>query len=80
MNPYEQYRHHLTRRQFFARGKNALGYAALTSLLGATSELWEKSKPANHPFPISSPRPNVSSTSTWSVGLPKWTCLITSLD
>nr|WP_256199292.1 hypothetical protein [Verrucomicrobium spinosum] len=23
-----------TRRQFFARGKNALGYAALTSLLG----------------------------------------------
>lgn len=40
MNPYEQYRHHLTRRQFFARGKNALGYAALTSLLGATSELW----------------------------------------
>jgi len=29
-----------TRRQFFARGKNALGYAALTSLLGSSARLW----------------------------------------
>jgi len=29
-----------TRRQFFARGKNVLGYAALTSLLGSSARLW----------------------------------------
>jgi hypothetical protein len=29
-----------TRRQFFARGKNVLGYAALTSLLGPSARLW----------------------------------------
>ena len=29
-----------TRRQFFSRGKNALGYAALASLLGPAMKLW----------------------------------------
>ena len=31
-----------TRRQFFERGKNALGYAALASLLGPTMKLWSE--------------------------------------
>ncbi len=34
MNPLTDYVRSETRRQFFARGKNALGYAALASLLG----------------------------------------------
>ena len=34
MNPLEQYRLNETRRQFFGRGKNALGMAAMASLLG----------------------------------------------
>ena len=34
MNPFDDYRTLETRRQFFARGKNALGYAALSTLLG----------------------------------------------
>ena len=34
MNPFDEYRTLETRRQFFARGKNALGYAALSTLLG----------------------------------------------
>ncbi len=34
MNPLTDYIRSETRRQFFARGKNALGYAALASLLG----------------------------------------------
>src|SRR5688572_9385995 len=36
MNPFEEFQRLETRRQFFARGKNALGYAALASLLGPT--------------------------------------------
>ena len=39
MNPIEQYKVLETRRQFFARGKNALGYAALSSLLGPAVKL-----------------------------------------
>ncbi len=34
MNLFDEYRTLETRRQFFARGKNALGYAALSTLLG----------------------------------------------
>lgn len=34
MAPYNDYVRYETRRQFFARGKNVLGYAALSSLLG----------------------------------------------
>jgi len=39
MNPIEQYKVLETRRQFFSRGKNALGYAALSSLLGPAMNL-----------------------------------------
>jgi len=48
MNPMNDYVRYETRRQFFARGKNALGYAALTSLLGSSLKLWAESgvKPA----------------------------------
>lgn len=34
MNLLEEYKLHETRRQFFSRGKDVLGYAALSSLLG----------------------------------------------
>ncbi len=40
MNSLRDYVRLETRRQFFARGKNALGYAALTSLLGNSFRLW----------------------------------------
>jgi len=40
MSLFEDYKRYETRRQFFARGKNALGYAALASLLGPTLRLW----------------------------------------
>src|SRR6185503_8914975 len=35
-----------TRRQFFARGKNVLGYAALSSLLGPSLRLWGRAADA----------------------------------
>ena len=34
MSLFDDYQRYETRRQFFARGKNVLGYAALSSLLG----------------------------------------------
>jgi hypothetical protein len=40
MTPIDEFSTYQTRRQFFARGKNALGYAALSSLLGPTLKLW----------------------------------------
>ena len=40
MSLVDDYRKLETRRQFFARGKNALGYAALGSLFGPTMRLW----------------------------------------
>ena len=40
MNPLQDYLRYETRRQFFARGKNVLGYAALSSLLGDRLKLW----------------------------------------
>ena len=49
MNNFQRYE---TRRQFFARGKNALGYAALATLLGPTLRLWgEEAGPAKRAFP-----------------------------
>jgi hypothetical protein len=35
MNPFEEYVRYETRRQFFSRGANAVGWAALASLLGS---------------------------------------------
>ena len=40
MNPLTDYINLETRRQFFSRGKNAIGYAALASLLGPAMKLW----------------------------------------
>lgn len=42
LNEYIQYE---TRRQFFARGKNVLGYAALSMLLGNKLRLWGEEAP-----------------------------------
>jgi hypothetical protein len=40
MSLFSDYNQFETRRQFFSRGKNALGYAALASLLGPAMKLW----------------------------------------
>jgi len=40
MSLFHDYDRYETRRQFFARGKNALGFAALASLLGPSLKLW----------------------------------------
>jgi hypothetical protein len=40
MSLFDEYARYETRRQFFARGKNVLGYAALGSLLGNSLNLW----------------------------------------
>jgi len=49
MNPLTDYLRLETRRQFFARGKNALGYAALATLLGPAARLWgEPARPGPH--------------------------------
>ncbi|MFM8359947.1 MAG: DUF1501 domain-containing protein, partial [Verrucomicrobiota bacterium] len=39
MNPLQEFQLHQTRRQFFARGRNVLGYAALAGLLGGPRRL-----------------------------------------
>ena len=49
MNPFEDLHHSETRRQFFSRGKNALGYAALASLLGPAMKLWGEDAGPAHP-------------------------------
>jgi len=49
MNPLQEGHVLQTRRQFFARGRNALGYAALTSLLGSRLRLWAEDGNASRP-------------------------------
>lgn len=49
MSLFNDYVKFETRRQFFARGKNALGYAALASLLGPAIRLWGDEKQATLP-------------------------------
>jgi hypothetical protein len=53
MSLFDDYQKFETRRQFFARGKSALGYAALGSLLGPAVRLWgeEPAKSALPHFP-----------------------------
>ena len=46
---FDDYLRYETRRQFFARGKNALGYAALASLLGPALQLWGEDRTAGRP-------------------------------
>ncbi len=50
MNPIQENRLLETRRQFFARGKNALGYAALTSLLGNRLNAWAGEDSGSRPL------------------------------
>ncbi|HEY1172099.1 MAG TPA: DUF1501 domain-containing protein [Verrucomicrobiae bacterium] len=40
MNPFNDYLKSESRRQFLSRGKNAVGFAALTSLLGSQFSTW----------------------------------------
>src|SRR5262245_17973616 len=54
MSLFDDYQCYETRRQFFARGKNALGYAALASLLGPSLRLWGESS-SGHPAGIGLP-------------------------
>jgi hypothetical protein len=49
MSLCNDYIKHETRRQFFARGKNALGYAALASLLGPALPLWGEENAGQKP-------------------------------
>ncbi|MFA6544701.1 MAG: DUF1501 domain-containing protein [Limisphaerales bacterium] len=54
MSLQNEFIRHETRRQFFARGKSALGYAALTSLMGGGLRLWAEdaaTKPSLPHFP-----------------------------
>ncbi|MCI0747838.1 MAG: DUF1501 domain-containing protein [Verrucomicrobia subdivision 3 bacterium] len=56
MSLFEEYKRYETRRQFFARGKNALGYAALASLLGPALRLWGEESAAGPGLPHFPPR------------------------
>ena len=48
MSLFQEFQTLETRRQFFSRGKNVLGYAALGSLLGSSMKLWGENAPAIH--------------------------------
>ncbi len=56
MNVFNEYAKLETRRQFFARGKNALGYAALTSLAGNNLKLWAEGTPQDLGLPHFPPK------------------------
>jgi hypothetical protein len=58
MNPLQEYVRYETRRQFFARGANALGHAALATLLGGSLRLvgQEGSKHAGPQLPHFAPK------------------------
>src|SRR6185503_17902308 len=50
MNLFNDYLQLETRRQFFARGRNALGYAALASLLGPAMKVWGEGSRVGQPM------------------------------
>ena len=83
MNPFHDYVRHETRRQFFSRGANAVGWAALAALLGreglapavAAAGLDTSLPPARR---TSRPRRNTSSICTWSAAPRRWTSSTTS--
>jgi hypothetical protein len=54
MHPLDELRQLETRRQFFTRGKNVLGYAALAKLLGDRLPVIGESQPAS-PIPAGHP-------------------------
>ena len=49
MTHLDDYLRYETRRQFFARGKNVLGFATLSSLLGPAVQLWGDTAAAGRP-------------------------------
>ncbi len=51
MSLFQEFQTLETRRQFFSRGKNVLGYAALGSLLGSSMNLWGENTPAGIALP-----------------------------
>ncbi len=55
MSLLDEYRTLETRRQFFTRGKNALGYAALTTLLGNRLSAWAAAPEAAGSNPLGLP-------------------------
>ena len=56
MNLFDEYARYETRRQFFARGKNVLGYAALGSLLGSSLKLWGEEGAGKSALPHFTPK------------------------
>ncbi|MSU61969.1 MAG: DUF1501 domain-containing protein [Pedosphaera sp.] len=56
MSHLNEYILHETRRQFLARGRNVLGYAALTALLGENLRLWGEDSPVKVTLPHFSPK------------------------
>ena len=84
MNPFHDYVRQETRRQFFSRGANAVGWGALAALLareglapavGMPRGSTARSRPARR---ISRPRRNTSSICTWSAVPRRWTCSTTN--
>ncbi len=65
----------MTRRHFFAAGSHAVGWAALTSLLGERG-----TARADEPAPRThfAPKGATLSICTWSAGRRRWTCTTTS--
>jgi hypothetical protein len=49
MSLFDDFQRLETRRQFFGRGRNALGYAALSTLLGSSLKLWGEDATAKKP-------------------------------
>ena len=79
MTLFNDYIRSETRRQFLGRGVNAVGWAALASLLGEGMARGDGGKgEAPRSRSTTRPRPNRSSTCTWSAGRRRWTCTTTS--
>ncbi len=83
-DPFDESRHDCMRNPppVLRRGANAVGWAALASLLGGEAcsaaagagSTGDRRRPAR----TSRPRPSTSSTCTWSAGRRRWTCTTTS--
>ena len=82
MTLFNDYIRSETRRQFLGRGVNAVGWAALASLLGAgrrpAGDDGKGEADAACPLDHFPPRPSRSSICTWSAGRRRWTCTTTS--
>ena len=78
MSLFSEYARLETRRQFFARGRNALGYAALASLFDGSQRLWAEDSPAKAVLPHFSPKVKNIIYRTWSAAPRRWTSTTTS--